>query len=729
MNTLLWKEFRETLKWGATLLAISFVFQLGSQFMHPEELILSSSDSDFEGYLALGCAVTAVVMGLLQTFREISRDRWAFLMHRAVTPQQVLWSKAAVGIGMYLIGWIIPLIILSLWSATPGNVAAPWHWMAPLRPLLLILYFIPLWFVGALISVRDARWYGTRLMVFGLPVILAVSCVGLLALHGIWGLVGSLALTLLSVACMVVLTRNAFEWRGQSEQLRTPARCVLALNAGLSFMLTLLATLGFGLELSRQVWMTAPEVTTRTTILEDGSVEEVTVKQLTQKIIGKKVDGREVTLPPTYEPELSSWRKYPEWIAHGDLFGRHPKLPFPMALLNSPLDDGIWHYSPEQGVFLGFNRKTRRHVVTVSPEGFLLPYQVPQQRFGTMVAANFDYEDNYLEFAIREKNKPAMLGQPGLALRSISVYAFHEGIYHIDQHARTVRKIYAAPPDNPLVGARFTRTTPYVQHVYSEDRVPDRKAPGLVQVVHQKTVRQFVINADDEKRIMNEPLGEKFFDPLEQQTYVIPEPFPGGDYWLFLGFRKSDRCVYSMTQSRNDRNLTRLIYAGADGTVRRDVAVEQPVQDEAFQFLQWLMPPGGVATVLIGASQSEFRFPGVTTEDFSPQKTLAISTTLQMICVGVLSAICALVLCVDRRISGLAAAAWIVFGGLMGVSGLMALVGICPRPLNVTCHACHKRRPVDQGLCPHCQADFESPPQNGTEIIVREPEPLPIAVG
>ncbi len=724
MNTLLWKEFRENLKWGVVLLVISFLYQLGCQFVRPREQVLL--DAEFEAYLGFGCAVAAVVMGLLQTFREVSRDRWAYLLHRGVTPQQILQAKAIVGVGLYLVAAFVPLGILGLWAATPGNIAAPWHPLALLQPSLMILAVIPFWFVGALISVREARWYATRLMIFGLPSVCVLFGLVTLQSHRGWGVLATLGLTLLSFTCMFVLTRNAAEWRGQYEQLRMPARTVLAFNAGVSIMISLLVTIGFGVELARQLWMAPTRQPTQATLLEDGKLEELHF-DAANRLAGRYVERQKVSLTPENHSQI---KRYPEWIPQGDLYGRSQNLPFPMHLLDRPQQQ-VWHYAPEQGVFLGYHHSSRQHNSTISPEGFLSPDQEPKQRFGTMVAVNFGYG---MALDVHDKAKPMTPGQPSQPMGSTTVYAFRDGVYHIDLQAQTVRKIYAASADDPLLGVRFTdelMDVNYFPHIadmpFEPHTEPRRKAPGIVQMAHQKTLRQFVIKPDDEQRIVNEPLNEKMLEPLEQQTYVLPKQFPGGSYWQFLGFRNSNRCVYALNQSYLDRNTTRLIYANADGKALRDVLLERTSFEPAFDVLQWLLPPGSLAAIGIDGTQTDFLFPEVVREDFT-EKRSGLSTTLQMVIVAVVCAVSTMLLCVDRRISGRAAVAWTVFAGLMGVSGVLTLVGICPRPRRVPCHACHKPRPVAEPLCPSCGVEFEPPPQNGTEIIVRDQELVPAAV-
>ncbi len=719
MSTLLWKEFRENLKWGVVLLIISFLYQLGSQFISPYEQVLLYSN--FESMLGLGCAIAATILGLLQTFREVSRDRWAYLMHRGVTPQQILRAKAIVGISLYLVAGLVPLGILCVWAAIPGNVAAPWHPLIPVRPFLTILSLAPFWFVGVLISLRDVRWYGTRLMVFGLPAVLGIFSVALLSSSYFIGILCSLVPTVINMALMLILTSNSVERRGQYGQLATPSRCILALNISISIAAAMMFVLGLGSQLARPYLAEGPKVNVRTTILEDGALEEVTVDNLTQKIIARKINGQSVAVSETHEPEFLTWRKYPEWIPGGDLYGMQPWLPAPMHLMDQQLQC-VWHYLPEQGVFQGYHRQTRRHMHTISPEGVLPASQTPQQRFDRLTASTVDYG---VEIATRDKdNKRDPVTPP---LRSDTVYAFRDGVFYIHAESGEVRKIYSAPPDDPLTGVRITESVPS-QQVYEYEKPPadSPRAPLLAEFQHKKTVRQFVIKAEDEKRIASQPLHEQLFAPLEQQAFVMPKGLDTSLYSQFLGFRKGTHALYVFVDASTDIAMYHMLYAKADGAVQRHVVTNSLAVEVLSGIFPVVVPPGMVVTALTEGRINQIDTSQVAAEDFAVHP--ALTTVHRLLIAGVISALIGLGLSVDRKVSRNSLIAWTLFCALMGVSGLLALIGLVPRPLRVKCHQCGKLRAVDQPHCPQCHAEFEPPPQNGTEIIIREPELVPATV-
>lgn len=712
MSTLLWKEFRENLKWGVILFVASLLFQLGSQFVMPDQLALTHNE--FEQMLILACPIAALALGVLQTFREVSRDRWAYLMHRAATPHQVLWAKAIVGLGMYLAAGLLPLMILSLWSSTPGNVAAPWHWMAPFRPLLIMVFCTPFWFVGALVSVRNVRWYGTRLLVFGLPMLLMVSSIGATTFQNSFGLALSLVVTLISLACMAVLARNTFERRGQYQQLRTPARSVLALTVSLSVIIALFTSLGLSLELSRQFWMPDNYRIVQTTIMEDGRFEEIVSETIdgkrthTRKVEGEKVD---------FDTQFPEWPWWPDWIPEGELTGRNPRVPFRADLLITDQRDN-WHFLPEEGVFFGYQRVSRQHILTITPEGFQSADQPVKKRFGSMVSCEFDYE---LELKIGQEWVQSK--DPETSLNDNRVFAFDNGVYYINKTTGVVREIYSAPSDNPLRGIRFSQVAPG----YSLTNGKRPKYPLLVTALHEKTIRQFVITEEGAAKLASSPLTPQLFEQLENQTFVLPAGMSEDRYLRFLGFRNSGKCVYAVGEYRQDHNVTHLIAADDQGNVRRDVVVDHQVVEPSFQALRVLMPPGYMILSWSSDATSTINFAGVPRED-KTEAPRAMSMGRLLLIVAVFSTICGWLLCVDRRLSRRATIAWTAFAACVGLGGLVALVGIVPRARRVPCHACHKRRPVDESRCPHCGADFEPPPHNGTEIIIREPELVPATV-
>jgi hypothetical protein len=174
MKAILWKEFRENLKWGVLLLLASAFVIIALQIVEPDQIVLFSGEYLIQ--TTFGFAAGALALGLLQTVFEGSRDRWAFLMHRGVSPERILAAKAIVGLTYIVAAAAIPLIGMTWWCSHPGNVPAPFHSVAPLVGVIGIFAAFPAWFAGVLIGLRDVRWYGSRVLPLGLALV-PVVCV------------------------------------------------------------------------------------------------------------------------------------------------------------------------------------------------------------------------------------------------------------------------------------------------------------------------------------------------------------------------------------------------------------------------------------------------------------------------------------------------------------------------------------------------------------------------
>src|SRR4029077_4035877 len=122
MKALIWKELRENLKWvpfpGLVVLLVFLVDK-------PDSPMPDATDAFF-------FAVTGVVfgagLGFLQVFFETQGDKRSILLHRPLSASRIFLAKALAGVGLYLLALGIPFLWLESWYATPGNMAAPFHW-------------------------------------------------------------------------------------------------------------------------------------------------------------------------------------------------------------------------------------------------------------------------------------------------------------------------------------------------------------------------------------------------------------------------------------------------------------------------------------------------------------------------------------------------------------------------------------------------------------------------
>ncbi len=166
MKALIWKEWREHLKWVALPgLVIMMVFLIDI----PDEPM-----PDVTGALLFGltAAVFGAALGFLQIFFEAHGDKRSLLLHRPLGLTRIFLAKTLAGVSLYLLALGIPFVCLESWKARPGNMPAPYHFGTSLPWLADILSGLVYYFAGMLTAQREARWYGSR----GLALAAAFFC-------------------------------------------------------------------------------------------------------------------------------------------------------------------------------------------------------------------------------------------------------------------------------------------------------------------------------------------------------------------------------------------------------------------------------------------------------------------------------------------------------------------------------------------------------------------------
>src|SRR5262249_28167095 len=133
MKALIWKEWRENFHWiplpGLVILLVCLVDK-------PGQPILDKTDQYF---FCLTAVVFATGLGFLQVLFEARGDKRSVLLHRPLAPSCVFLAKAVAGLTLYALALGIPFVSLEVWFATPGNLAAPYHWQTGLPWLADIL--------------------------------------------------------------------------------------------------------------------------------------------------------------------------------------------------------------------------------------------------------------------------------------------------------------------------------------------------------------------------------------------------------------------------------------------------------------------------------------------------------------------------------------------------------------------------------------------------------------
>ena len=149
MKAILWKEWRENLRWGIlALVALSIalaytVFSTGVLSPNGQSDKCAAVWNAAYLVMTFGCPLIAVALGFAQVMPELRRDQWAFLMHRPVPWSVIFGGKAIIGISLSLAAAGIPFLLFVLWTASPGNVPFPFDARLALPGVASLLTIVP----------------------------------------------------------------------------------------------------------------------------------------------------------------------------------------------------------------------------------------------------------------------------------------------------------------------------------------------------------------------------------------------------------------------------------------------------------------------------------------------------------------------------------------------------------------------------------------------------------
>ncbi len=114
------------------------------------------------GSLLLVGGAFALFAGLWQTFSELARGTFHFLLHRPLPRTSIFGVKLLVGLVASLTVTWLPLFFYALWAATPGTHASPFFWSMTGRTWLVCLVILLLYLAAFLSGLRPGRWYASR---------------------------------------------------------------------------------------------------------------------------------------------------------------------------------------------------------------------------------------------------------------------------------------------------------------------------------------------------------------------------------------------------------------------------------------------------------------------------------------------------------------------------------------------------------------------------------------
>jgi hypothetical protein len=687
MRSLIWKEWREHLKWAglAALVILLPMLLLG----FPDEPMPGLSGAFIFFLVAAG---SGAALGFLQVFFESRGDQRALLLHRPLSRSRIFVGKVIAGVGLYLLAQGVPFACVQGWLAMPGHMPAPYHWRTSLPWLADILAGVVYYFAGMLTAQREARWYGSR----GLGLAAAFLCT-----FFVWT-VPEFWQALVAIVVLGTLAGGA-AWGSflaggaYAAQPRLARACLagtfLAGLLVLSFLGKLLigqwfdSGMGSGYHIDREgrVLIVPWKVGV-------GPMEPVTDLdgRVPPDLQGKRVDRN--LLEEIEAPSANlDWPIFQSYRNHGRFYVEYRN--------DSRPGRERWYYTADQRLLLGYDVEYHQFLGSFGPDRFVPAGQPPGERF-----------QGELRYPTRawDAHSPAYLAFPG-------------GVYDVDFSRRTIRRLFTPPEGetvvwvNRLQDRREKRalavvTTDQSVHVLTEAGAPVVSAPRafdrprwVVSVVRLENPERYVFRYGPAQCLEPE-------EALTTPIYLVEYDTAGRELSRRALPQRSD------TRSSYAAALFGLVTPPAELATLAGGLTHLRSQGRASQGMdRW------VHQMLLEEWTVHF-LPGIAQGNGRQRDLLPGFVTLSLLSAAACAVACFLL---ARRyaFSRAGCIGWALCSFAFGWAGLVLMLVLQDWPVRVCCPSCQQPRRVDREHCEHCGALHATPVPDDTEIF--EPAAVP----
>lgn len=775
MKGLIWKEFRQNWIWAVVGFFVLYLM-MNNNFLltHPY----------FESYRIVQfimpvAVILGFVLGVLQVFREKSRDRWAFLMHRPLSAQQIVMCKVIAGISLLSLIWLAVIFIGVIQLATKELFSYPMYWFRPVPMLVALLISVPAYLSGILFLVMQPRLWIARILVLG-PVIYALSLnaefLNFLGWNYLW--VAVIAYLVWS-GLLLALLANEFHFYAENTKTNFSIRFISHVSVAAGMIL--LSTILYAVKLERIVPMLmgakahqVPKFQNEIDITKDGSLYHVKYRL-------EKVDDVEdylfdqiqsIDAPDNLEFSKSLPQKNLAWIhlknspqlatvfrsetlffeggnkVYSRYFGGH----------EGPIRyGGIQHYHPkgEQYVLVMSKHEGILYAYQLSPDkrsytlkfligknGVSKPTDPKPESFGKIVT----YHQGKDFLKVPEEGTP--FGAFQEVEHSSVLLVCSNAIYQVNANQKAVKQIYTAPEGQPIseVGHFPDAENPlYIIGHPDSFRILSAKKEyaGKVDVEDDPQKRQVdtfqylpgkelgVVSRTNE--LSGIRLGKHFSFILSRDSWNDSENLLQG--WLPLYGRVYEPgetffSVYHLTENnsllfRKRLPLTdRFIEVSYDGKILSNRKVDR----KDFPSVASYEP------ATFGRKLGTLNYPPVffagfavhlaTYEEGPARLYQLIQEDFVIFSIGIGSVLIAILLgqwyCSQKKMN--AKLRWLCFTTtlLFGPAALIAFWLIeNPERLEL-CEHCHKKMSIRDDVCPSCLASRSGPTANPKNIIASE---------
>jgi hypothetical protein len=689
MKSLIWKEWRENVKWTALpgLLMLGPVGLFG---------VMPLVDEAFLVFASLVTTVYAAALGFVQIYFEASGDKRALLLHRPLSRSRIFLAKALVGIGLYLLGVSIPFAVIVGLAATPGHVPQPFEWSVVLPWLADVLTGLVFYFAGMLAAQREGRWYGSRFLGVG---------AGVCCWFVVW-MAPELWQALLAVVLVGGIVALAAWGSFVAGGAYTPqpwfARMALACT-----LLLGLAALSFVGKVFIGVWSFPRSVFSYRVdhhggILlveeERGNVRVTdTEGRLPAELANIPLDSHAID-GITAPLARGAWPRTQSYRNSDKSFVKYSNETQP--------GNEWWWYVPARGVLHGYVKPSFQPIGSFGPEGFAMPGQEPKGRFAEEL---LHYSRLYSSWAN-------------------DYLTFPSQVYKVDFRKRIVWAIFASDPGETVQwAARWENEGLKLALAFV---ITDR----AIHVVEENGTRLASLPLTHDRDGYEVGSFGRLEDPPRYWVWYEPT-------W-YLGLDELDRMPCELVSyDLAGRELSPRQRGAPRPGSAQNIKPRVPVI-EAWAGHAWfgLLTAPAEAALLVGATRQQLAQVGanegaqtsallqvlvLTTQHFLPgvrwnpqaHVGLIVGFGASMVFVALACGLGCFLLARRNACSRAGTIGWALCGFCFGWMGLALMVALQEFPARISCPKCRKLRAVTRDTCEHCGARQAGPVPDGTEVF------------
>ena len=660
MISVFMRELRENLKWGAVIFGLTLVIVI-HELRDAESMLMFHLSGAWLLWLA---PMAGLLMGVAQSIFEIKPDNWGFAVHRPVPRSGVFIAKCAAGLLLLYAALIVPCLVAAAWAARPGNLPIPFQGRMLLPTLSDALNGGCYYFAGMVLTLRRARWFGTRLLPLGLALLSSAATV--MFIGPFWVAV------VFSMAVQAIGALAAWGVYATNGVADGPFPTRLALGA-----MIYPGAIGVGIALfgASQAFIPGGGRWQYYEVDRSGDLVRVTqtIEHGDRRWSITDASGRPIAKYENLDLDDAASRDafirfnaqlfYPasvRWPLSVLYLGQGFRYPRPGVVALRVTGPGRARlrvaavYNVRQRIIELFDPITRVRIGTVGPAGFLPPRAISPTPFpGT----------------------PVNLFQLG----SSRVLAFDSAVYLLELDHRRARPIYMATADDPVFSAATLGNT-------ADDSI----------LVATRSKLHFLDPGGKERFTV--PWA---FDPTSHHFSATILPANGHlalNTFSVPGIKPADHAIFEYS---------------SDGALVR-TTVSPPLIDPR--------SPKRIETMMFGAMHPvalRAICPAWILDDVLDVRTEEFAGSFETLMWAAAAQSVVLTLLIGRRcgFGWPKTIAWSAANLLLGFAGVVAMLGITEWPPREPCAQCGRRRFVGRRDCPRCRAPLPPAPRDGWEIF------------